>query len=168
PMPLRGCKGLLKAGFLKHDDGVFKVVWYMLAYGGPTPKPQYALSNSKWIQSLWTGALKGWAKRVKEARVTRDPETIQELSNLPSSGCLRQYPPRFGLKLVELFEDLIQDKKGLPPLPEVVPPAERMLESMFFEDLWPEAAIQDVCHYLRGGKLLSIPHSFRDVLPGRL
>ena len=21
-MPLRGCKGLLKAGFLKHDDGV--------------------------------------------------------------------------------------------------------------------------------------------------
>lgn len=105
---------------------------------------------------------------ILKARVTRDPETIQELSNLPSSGCLRQYPPRFGLKLVELFEDLIQDKKGLPPLPEVVPPAERMLESMFFEDLWPEAAIQDVCHYLRGGKLLSIPHSFRDVLPGRL
>lgn len=49
----------------------------MLAYGGPTPKPQYALSNSKWIQSLWTGALKGWAKRVKEDPSKKSKTTIK-------------------------------------------------------------------------------------------
>ena len=80
----------------------------------------------------------------------------------------RSYPPKFGLKLVEIFYDLISDKAGMPSLPERLPPAEVSFAALDFSDVWPEAKMVDVYHYLRGGKDLTIPPSFRDLLPKKL
>ena len=81
---------------------------------------------------------------------------------------LRCYPPKFGLKLVELFHDLIADKAGMPELPSKVPTALETFTSMDFDDTWPEAQMAPVCHFLRGGVRLSIPRSFWNHLPQKL
>jgi len=81
---------------------------------------------------------------------------------------LRCYPPKFGLKLVELFHDLIADKAGMPELPSKVPTALETFTSMDFDDTWPEAQMASVCHFLRGGVRLSIPRSFWNHLPQKL
>ena len=39
----------------------------MIHYGAPTPKRQYALSNSRHVSSLFAGKLRGWAQE-KAAR----------------------------------------------------------------------------------------------------
>ena len=44
---------------------VHKSSWYMLHYGGPTPKRHYAFSNSRWVAKLDLGKLRGWAQRKK-------------------------------------------------------------------------------------------------------
>lgn len=44
---------------------VHKSSWYMLHYGGPTPKRHYAFSNSQWVAKLDLGKLRGWAQRKK-------------------------------------------------------------------------------------------------------
>lgn len=41
------------------------MTWFMATYGGPTPKRHVAYSNSPAIQSLYKGALTGWAKHVQ-------------------------------------------------------------------------------------------------------
>ena len=46
---------------------VHKASWWMLHYGGPTPKRHYAYSNSHHVGALSAGALIGWAKE-KAAR----------------------------------------------------------------------------------------------------
>ena len=56
---------------------VTKCTWYMLAYGGPTPKPHYALSNSKHTSKLWTGKLKGWARAVREDPAKKSKTVIK-------------------------------------------------------------------------------------------
>ena len=50
----------------------------------------------------------------------------------------RSYPPKFGLKLVEIFYDLISDKAGMPSLPERLPPAEVSFAALDFSDVWPK------------------------------
>ena len=81
---------------------------------------------------------------------------------------LRHYPTRFGKKLVQLFADLVADKAGMPELPPKVPKAAETFNSLIFGDLWPEAHMQDVAHYLRGGVHLKIPRAFVDLLPRKL
>ena len=44
---------------------VHKASWYMIHYGGPTPKRHYAFSNSRHVASLNAGKLKGWAKKKR-------------------------------------------------------------------------------------------------------
>ena len=44
---------------------VHKATWYMLHYGGPTPKRHYAFSNSRHVASLNAGSLRGWAKQKR-------------------------------------------------------------------------------------------------------
>ncbi|CAK9045371.1 Uncharacterized protein SCF082_LOCUS25635 [Durusdinium trenchii] len=160
-----------------HDKAdVTKCTWYMLAYGGPTPKPHYALSNSKHISKLWTGKLRGWAKAVRE-NPTKKSKTVIKYQDSngkhrwKGSAKLRQseeYPPRFGLGLVSIYLDLVNEKIGPPPLPASIPSAEDTFQAMVFDDLWAEADLQAVCHYLRGGTGLVIPPSFRPLLPRRL
>ena len=80
----------------------------------------------------------------------------------------RNYPVAFGEKLVSIFQRLISDKLGLPPLPIPVPSAEQVFDSLTFDDKWKDAEMQSVCHWLRGGKQIAIPQSFRDILPWKL
>lgn len=90
-------------------------------------------------------------------------------TSLPS---LREYPGLFGLKMVDLYEPLLSAKTGIPTLPDRVPSAAESFAEMSFGEgadaLWAEAGLQEVCHYLRGGKSLDIPNHFRAILPDRL
>jgi hypothetical protein len=86
------------------------------------------------------------------------PETIQ----------LRNYPPAFGKKFVDLFQDLVADQRGMPVLPASIPTTEEIFSSMSFEDNWGKAHMTAVCHYLRSGVHLKVPDSFRDLLPVKL
>lgn len=56
----------------------------------------------------------------------------------------------------------------MPTLPESVPSAEQTFQEMQFTDLWPEASMTKVCHYLRGGMHLRIPPTFLTLLPTKL
>ena len=80
----------------------------------------------------------------------------------------RNYPRAFGMKLVKIFEDLIQNKLGMPQIPAQLPPAEEIFSHMKFDDVWQDARMVSVCHWLRGGKDLDIPSSFRPLLPSKL
>lgn len=81
---------------------------------------------------------------------------------------LRNYPPEFGKKLFQLFSKLITDKKGMPAVPAVLPSAEETFSGLTFDDVWAEANMTSVCHWLRGGRTLEVPLSFRPLLPKRL
>lgn len=85
--------------------------------------------------------------------------------DLRGSEC---YPPQFGLKFVEIFHSLISDKLGMPELPLTVPSAEETFASLEFSDVWSEASMVSLCHYLRSGIHLKIPPSFRELLPAKL
>ena len=84
----------------------------------------------------------------------------------------REYPALFGLKMVDLFNDLVGDKRGLPTLTAPVPSATEVFGGMEFgldaDSLWAEGSLVEVCRYLRGGKSLDIPEEFRPLLPKRL
>lgn len=56
----------------------------------------------------------------------------------------------------------------MPPLPERVPPATETFDALSFSDVWQDASMASVCYWLRGGKDLKIPDSFRGLLPKRL
>ena len=42
---------------------IWRGSWYMLHYGGPTPKRHFAYSNSKCVLQLNRGRLRGWKKK---------------------------------------------------------------------------------------------------------
>lgn len=67
-----------------------------------------------------------------------------------------------------MYDKLVYRKQGMPALPAVVPHAEETFASLGFEDKWKEASMVSVCRYLRGGKSLQVPTSFRSMLPERL
>jgi len=67
-----------------------------------------------------------------------------------------------------MFYLMIKEKRGMPELPEHVPSAAETFASMSFDDMWQEAFMADVCHYLRGGDYLKVPPSFSGLLPKRL
>jgi len=80
----------------------------------------------------------------------------------------RNYPKKFGQKLVNLFEKMSVEKHGMPKLPPSTPTAEATFSSLDFEDLWAEAKMASVCHYLRGGCFLNVPPTFKSLLPRKL
>ena len=61
---------------------------------------------------------------------------------------------------MELFNLMAKDHLGMPKLPEVVPTAEEVFSSLSFDDMWPEAKMAEVCHYLRSGKYPPYPINF--------
>jgi hypothetical protein len=67
-----------------------------------------------------------------------------------------------------MFNKLISEKRGMPELPQTIPSTEEIFKSMDFSDMWHEASMASVCHYLRGGIHLKIPPSFRDLIPKKL
>ena len=87
------------------------------------------------------------------------------LQTLPS---LRHYPAKFGQKLVSLFHDLVKNKAGMPALPKELPSSEETFSQMDWVDVWQEAEVVSTCHWLRGGKDIVIPATFRPHLPPKL
>ena len=69
------------------------------------------------------------------------------------------------MKFAQIYDQLLASSKGMPELPEVMPSLEEIFSSLDFDDNWDEAFLVDVCRYLRGGKNLLIPESFRPLLP---
>ena len=67
-----------------------------------------------------------------------------------------------------MYHKLVTQKQGMPALPAALPRAEDTFASLPFDDKWKEASMVSVCRYLRGGKSLEVPSSFRSVLPERL
>ena len=63
---------------------------------------------------------------------------------------------------------MAKDHLGMPKLPEVVPTAAEVFSSLSFDDMWAEAKMAEVCHYLRSGKHLRIPSDFLGLLPEKL
>ncbi|CAL1142008.1 unnamed protein product [Cladocopium goreaui] len=147
---------------LQHTGGphaVHNTSRYMLHYGGPTPKRHYAFANTHHIDKLNLGQLRGWIQKkeaLTELGQTYDlVDKYVDASGQPrwkgnkrlrSSEC---YPQKFGQKLVEMFYRMIKEKRGMPELPEHVPSAAETFASMSFDDMWQEAFMADVCHYLR-------------------
>ena len=68
----------------------------------------------------------------------------------------REYPGKFALKLVSLYNDLVGDKLGVPNLPDDVPSVPDILDSMALSDVWEEAEMGQVVQYLRAGTSLSL------------
>ena len=60
------------------------------------------------------------------------------------------------------------NKKGMPALPTNLPSAEETFQKMEFDDVWQDATVVSVCHWLRGGRSLKIPPTFRALLPTKL
>lgn len=69
------------------------------------------------------------------------------------------------MRLVQLWKKLTSEKSGMPILPAERPEALEVFESLSFSDMWQEADMSDVCHYLRGGKGLQIPVAFASSVP---
>ena len=67
-----------------------------------------------------------------------------------------------------MFDGLISTKTGMPISPAVFPPACSTFSQMSFDDMWDEAHMSQVCHYVRAGKDSKIPEEFRDYIPRKL
>ena len=52
--------------YIATETKVHKASWYMLHYGGPSPKRHYMLSNSASVGKLWRGKLKNWKEMKKK------------------------------------------------------------------------------------------------------
>ena len=80
----------------------------------------------------------------------------------------RNYPPQFGAKVASIMEELQKLKTPVPTaFPEPLAAA-TVFESIDFSDLWTEARMVEVCHYLRGNNGLQIPQEWRKLLPTHL
>ncbi|CAE7253079.1 unnamed protein product [Symbiodinium necroappetens] len=78
------------------------------------------------------------------------------------------YPPQFGLRLVELHDQVLATQRGTPELPKDLPTAVDTFSMMSFDDLWEDANMVECIRYIRGGTSLRIPENFRPLLPTRL
>ena len=80
--------------------------------------------------------------------------------------CYRNYPPKFGLKLLRMFPELLTDRHH----PAKLSPQTRQQDAlqMFREldlgDMWQDAAMGEVLVYLRGNKHLLMPAAWKEVL----
>ncbi|CAL1149811.1 unnamed protein product [Cladocopium goreaui] len=126
---------------------VHKVTWYMLHYGGATPKRHYCLANSPHVAGLWVDKLRNWKQQLEKLKASGKAKSLV-IKYIDKGGKKRwkgskllrsseNYPPRFGLRLVDLWHRLSSEKYGMPALPKEVPPAhelEAMLETAHLQE----------------------------------
>ena len=72
------------------------------------------------------------------------------------------------MKIVSLLHDLLEEKAGVPSLPEELPDISTIVSSVEFADLWEDAKMVEVLQYMRAGTGLSIPSHLRHLLPTSL
>lgn len=77
----------------------------------------------------------------------------------------RTYPPRFGLFLVRLHEDLCRSREIHLPHPNVqTETAEKLFFLMDWGDLWEDASAIEVLCWLRGNRHLDLGE-WRELFP---
>lgn len=78
---------------------------------------------------------------------------------------LRQYPYRFGLRVVRIMPHLLQDVKdasaAAAPEPIRVWDPVKAFEEWEFNDPWVDARLEEVYIYLRGNKSLRVPEEWK-------
>lgn len=84
-------------------------------------------------------------------------------------GCLRTYPPRFGLRLVHLYPRFCQKKEALPVSNEPIEDSFTLFSKVEWGDWWDfhSANMQSVFVYLRGSKDLELGE-WRPLFPSHI
>lgn len=80
----------------------------------------------------------------------------------------RHYPVRFGFRIVEIFESLVENKSGQPAVvsgPVSMEDLFRSFQGLDWGKIWPEAEVGRVCKYMFGSKDLDIPPEFKVMVP---
>lgn len=80
----------------------------------------------------------------------------------------RHYPVRFGFRIVEIFESLVENKSGQPAVvsgPVSMEDLFRSFQGLDWGKIWPEAEVGRVCKYMFGSKDLDIPPEFKAMVP---
>ena len=78
---------------------------------------------------------------------------------------LRHYPPSFGVKLLQMFPDFINERHH----PARLPPDRRhscaraAFRDTAWGDMWDDACMKDVVTYLLGNKHLALPADWREL-----
>lgn len=91
-----------------------------------------------------------------------------QLSHFCSNCVPREYPVRFGFKLVDMFDDLTKTNRGQVALSQSnpVPPAIQSFQLMKEHTCGMEfARLEEVFNYLRRCKHLKIPHEWKCLIP---
>ena len=114
----------------------------------PGPKPLYPLSGSSFDFPC--------------------PSLCEVPALQPYLAKPRQYPGRFALKMVSLYNELVDTRQAVPGLPEEPGTIAGIVGSMTFADMWEEAQMGEVVQYVRGGKGLKVPSEYRDLFPEAL
>lgn len=83
---------------------------------------------------------------------------------------LREYPIRFGFKMVDLYDSLTTSARGRAILPTEVPNAMTSFENMPDSETdvygaFRFADLMEVFNYLRRNKHLEIPKEWRHLIP---
>lgn len=90
---------------------VYRSWWWMRLYGGPSPKPHRAWSNTSWVAELWNGRLRGWKPSMNaDSRPTvvyKDPHTGKKKwhgsRHLKTTQCWAEFMAPFISFLPSLF-----------------------------------------------------------------
>ena len=80
----------------------------------------------------------------------------------------RQYPVAFATAVLRILSDLKKYREAFPKVPESFSSGVETVQSLpwdFGRAEFSFAALPEVYNYLRGGKRLEIPDSWRAVLP---
>ena len=80
---------------------------------------------------------------------------------------LRNYPVKFGLRLLRLRRRLLAARPERRQVPADVNPQE-IFASATFGDLWLDAGMPECLMYLKGSTSLEIPSQWRELLPAAL
>ena len=82
---------------------------------------------------------------------------------------LRNYPHRFGMKLVKLRPKILASVQGKPNVDEPRNLGQVMREIGFtqlsVEEVWHDACMHEVLIYLRGNRALAMPQEIKDLMP---
>lgn len=81
----------------------------------------------------------------------------------------RQYPIRFGFKLVELRPFLVGENAGKPDLPAAtIDELVSIFKSLDWANIWKEARMGEVCRYMRGSTHLRLPKEYKEFIPASI
>ncbi len=129
------------------------------------------------FNGLWTFQFSSHQRELYILLSVTDPERYDPdiswfcfLSSIWPGPGLRNYPIRFGWKLVQLRPSLVSDRfvKVKDESPTTMEHLHAMLGALDWTNVWEDADMRPVCHYLRGSKSLELPDSIKGLLPWQI